>query len=154
MAAPSVPLAASPSARFASGPDALAAATELYARYLAVADRVLSDGGADPDRLNEVLTGDALAMARADAAEFRAKGLRWSGTTRYRPPILQTYGPTSISLYVCEDVSEADLLDSSGKSLVTGKGSPLAAFEAHLTVRHDGVLLIAERLFWDGPGIC
>ena len=145
-----------PAPRYATPSAALAAATQVYERYLLVLDQVLADSGARPERLETVLTGTALALAQADAAEFRVKGLRSVGAVRYRPPVLQAYEdpPVGISIYVCEDVSAVDLLDSSGRSLVSAGRNPLSGFEARLTARPDGSLVIAERNFWSGEGLC
>ncbi|MHB1234936.1 MAG: hypothetical protein ACYCZK_04600 [Microbacteriaceae bacterium] len=145
-----------PAPRYATSSDALAAATQVYERYLLVFDQVLAESGARPERLETVLTGTALALAQADAAEFRVKGLRSVGTVRYRPPVLQAYEdpPIGISIYVCEDVSAVDLLDSSGRSLVRAGRNPFSGFEARLVTRQDGSLVIAERNFWSGDGLC
>ena len=45
---------------FATEDDALAAATAAYAAYVKISDQIFMEGGANPDRLKSVATGEQL----------------------------------------------------------------------------------------------
>ncbi|MCU1570933.1 MAG: hypothetical protein JWR33_1674, partial [Naasia sp.] len=77
--APSPSPTASP--LFASEEEALAAATEAYAAYQAVADEVAEAGGAGADKYEQVATGDALAKGRESAEEYQKAGAYAVGST-------------------------------------------------------------------------
>ncbi|MCU1637074.1 MAG: hypothetical protein JWQ68_2313, partial [Cryobacterium sp.] len=56
---------------FATDEDALAAATEAYAAYLSMSDRILMDGGAQPERIREVATKPLADLEIAGFARVR-----------------------------------------------------------------------------------
>jgi hypothetical protein len=138
---------------FASEEEALAAAEEAYGAYAEVVDEVLAGGGADPSDFATVAYGSALEAANADADEFARLGYVAVGATQISSVKLQAVKPNAVSIYVCEDISNVDLLDSSGKSIVDPDRPNLQAFEVHLTVVSVD-LLVSERMPWDGDGIC
>ncbi|GAB3802713.1 hypothetical protein GCM10028798_20500 [Humibacter antri] len=143
---------------FASDAEALKAATDAYAAYLKVTDNVLSEGGADSARLESVASGDALKKVRADTADFKDNNAHTVGTTKFDSVRLAFFEPGArqpVAIYVCDDVSNVDVVDSSGKSLVAPDRKARTPW--HVTfVRpaNEGHLLVAERALWTGGGFC
>ena len=118
-AAPVEPPAPTASAApvFASEEEALAAATEAYAAYLAVSDQVGNDGGSGVDRLATLLSAEYFDEQKGSYLELQSDGLRTSGSTTFEPPILQSVERTDreavISVYVCVDVTNVRVIDQS-----------------------------------------
>ena len=161
--APSADPTPTPSATplFASDEEALAAAEEAYAAYLAVTDEILHDGGIGSERLAVVAEGGALSQAVGDADEFRSNGWRTTGATILRSISLQSNDisavPSDIVVraYVCEDVAGIDLLDKAGMSLVSPDRQTVTPFEAAFVVPSVGdSLILAEREVWGDLGVC
>ncbi len=150
-AAPSTP---SPSATpvFASEEEALAAAEEAYAAYVAVSNQVFSEGGINPERLNSVATGDFLADEMAGFERILANGWRSTGLTAFRDVVLQRYSPGSstdiVGVYVCEDVSGVDVLDSSGASVVSPSRPETTVMQVTFDLGDENALLVSSREAW------
>jgi hypothetical protein len=138
---------------FASDEEALKAATDAYAAYLAMSDTILADGGANPERLKEVASGEALVRADADVKVYSARKLHATGSTHFDSMKIQSYSPL-LSAYVCEDVSGIDVLDAQGTSLVKPDRDTRTPFEVGFEVQADGRLLLKQRTLWTGTDIC
>lgn len=142
----------SPTPVFASEEEALAAAEEAYAAYLAVSNQVFAEGGANPERLNSVATGDFLADEMAGFERVRASGWRSTGLTAYRDVVLQSYAPGSstgvVGIYVCEDVSGVDVLDASGVSVVSPSRPDTTTMQVIFDLGDSNTLLISSREAW------
>lgn len=142
---------------FASEEEALAAAEESYARYLAVADQILADGGIDPERLEDVATGSFLEAAVDGYVRFQSEGLRGTGSTQFRNMTVQSYYPESgnegiLAVYVCEDVTAVDVVDTNGQSVVPPGRPNTTTFQAVFDLGPDKQLLISSREAWsDAP---
>jgi len=138
---------------FASEEEALAAAEEAYAAYLAVSDAIFMEGGADPERLSEVATGAFLDAAVAGFHETQAEGLRSTGGTVFRNVTLQMYSPESVpfgvvGVYVCEDITAVDVVNASGQSVVSPDRPNNTLFQAVFDLGSDGRLLLSSREVW------
>ncbi len=136
---------------FASEEEALAVAEEAYWAYTRAVDEMLNNGGAQAASLEQFATGSALQQALDDADAFRADGLRSVGVRTVEGFILQLYDSESVRFYVCEDITNVDLVDSSGASLVGPDRPNRQAFEAAIDVTNKKVL---EREPWYGGGVC
>ncbi|MCY7325567.1 MAG: hypothetical protein LH605_05475, partial [Microbacteriaceae bacterium] len=92
-AAPVEPPAAAATADpvFASEEEALAAATEAYAAYLALGSQVANEGGADPERMAEVATGTAYQQELEVFASIRSDMLRGVGEQTFDTVRMQSY---------------------------------------------------------------
>jgi len=156
------PPASTPSATalFASDEEALAAAEEAYRAYLAAVDEVLQGGGLETASLDAVARGSALAQARADASEFASLGYRTVGATNLSTISLQRFdaehrNPEAVvDVYVCEDVSQVNLLDANGVSLVSIDRPPLTPFQATFGRADGETLVLTSRSAWDGERPC
>jgi hypothetical protein len=145
---------------FTSDAAALAAAKKAYERYSRVADSILADGGADPGRIDGVTTGDLRKQEHEGSADFAAKGYKESGTASIKFIRLQSADlaathdtEDAVVTYVCIDVSGIDVLDPSGKSVV----SPTRQTELSYQVSFELVnskLLPSKQESWDSGGVC
>jgi hypothetical protein len=146
---------------FASDEEALAAAKEAYAAYLAVVDGVLQDGGRDTTALSDVAVGDALDQALADAREFQAMGYRTVGSTQIGQVRLQSNNMkvgtdgVVIRAYVCEDVSQVGLFDNEGRSVVSPERPTVTPFQAAFVSSQDSAdVIVSERTVWEDLSAC
>ena len=144
---------------FASDEEALAAAEAAYRAFLETSVAVTNDGGTGPERLQAVAIGSALDAERATAERFRDEGLRTAGTAKFTVNDLQAVTAddsrgTIVTLYVCDDIRDLDLLDASGGSLVV-EGRVV---DIPYTVVIEGVdaevLRVSEKDLWTRENFC
>ena len=125
---------------FASDEEALAAAEEAYAAYLAVTDEIYAEGGAGIEKLATVTAGKQLSEDTRGFAEVERLGLHSIGATTYDGVELQQFdreseeGKGVVTIYVCQDVSLVDVFDASGSSVVRTNRPDRTRFE----VKFDG----------------
>ena len=161
-AAPSEPPAPTASAEpvFASEEEALAAATEAYAAYLAVSDEVARDGWTGTGALGDVAGGDALKEDIRIAANFFDRGYIQEGSSAFDSMSIQQSTTDSsdliITTYVCLDVSAVDILDADGRSVVPGDRAdryPLELMFATDSSIGRGFILVRSDS-WSGTDFC
>ncbi|MBH0099470.1 hypothetical protein I6E68_10010 [Salinibacterium sp. NSLL150] len=146
-------------APYASDEEALAAAEEAYAEYSRVSDEILIEGGADPQRLGAVATGDFLNVSIEEMREFEAEGYRATGITTYSDLVLQRYSPGAgpidiIGLYLCSDVSGTDVLDAAGKSIIEPTRDDVSTMQVTFTfIEADAQLVVSDQQLWES-GVC
>ena len=140
---------------FASDEEALAAAEEAYAAYLAVTDEIYAEGGAGSDRLASVAAGTLLEADSTGMADVAKLGYRSVGETKFDSFSLQSYSPNAADLksivvaYLCQDVSGVDVFDPSGSSVVSDDRPD----RTRLEVTFDGLedsrqLLVSNKVAW------
>ena len=109
---------------FASDEEALAAAEEAYAAYVALNDEVYGDGGAEAERLAEVSTNPQLEADVSGMRDIALLGYHSTGKTTFDNLRLQQYdsseldGKGIVIAYLCQDVSGVEVFDQSGQSVV------------------------------------
>jgi hypothetical protein len=147
---------------FASNAQALAAAKAAYEKYLAVSDEIFDDGGENPDRLLTVATPAVLKFEMPGFEEEKSKDRRTTGASTIDQIVLESYFPNSasgveiVTVYACVDVSNVDVLDSDGHSVVPHDRPDALTFESTFDLRSpssDTLILSSERL-WTGASIC
>lgn len=147
---------------FASDEEALAAATEAYAKYLEVSDQILSEGGENPERLDAVATPAWQKLQLEGYAKAKANGLHSVGSTAFDSLTLEAYDPGAVNgeglvrAYVCIDVSGVDVLNVEGESVVSterpGRSPAELVFD---WVNGDSPrLVVAEIEAWGGRDFC
>lgn len=162
--APAAPPAAEPPPTssppiFASDEEALAAAEAAYARYLAVSDQIAQDGGKNPERIDAVVTERFLPRAMEQLMEFSTAGLHALGNTRATSHSLINYVPddavgASITFYTCVDVGQVDVLDDSGKSVVSTERPNVSPFEIRVVARSPEQVAVDSEEYWQGVNFC
>ena len=142
---------------FASDEEALAAAEKAYADYLAVSDEIAQDGGADPERMETVAIGRGLKTAVDELREYQERGVRSIGHTSFTASSLesvhQSGNVVEVRFYVCDDVSQVDVVDNTGKSIVQ-PGRPVKLPFQVTASADEARLLVSERGFWEGVDYC
>ena len=147
---------------FASDEEALAAATEAYAAYLAMSDQILAEGGADPERIRAFTTERLADIEMEGFANVRSSGFRSVGESQFSELALQDQGKPGkagrgmLSAYVCSDVSGVDVVDANGESVVKDVRPDFTPFVISFDlISKDPIkLLVAGADVWDGPGVC
>ncbi|TFD29046.1 hypothetical protein [Cryobacterium cryoconiti] len=147
---------------FASDAEALAAATEAYAAYLAMSDKILAEGGNDPDRIRAFASQKLAEIEMEGYANFRSKGLKSVGESRFSDLILQDESPSDIAglgavtTYLCSDVSQVDVVDTNGVSVVADSRPDFTPFivSFDLVSRDPVALIVASADVWEGAGVC
>lgn len=131
--APADPVPTPTSTGFASEADAFAAAEATYRAYVDALNQVdLSD----PSTFEEVYrwtTGDANAEARESFSQMHADGWKVTGRTKYDSMTVVDSATLPITIAVCVDVSEVDVVDESGQSVVPSTRPDRQAISAQLS---------------------
>jgi hypothetical protein len=147
-AEPSSPSASSPRSSSPTSPaDAASAnATELVRSYFTMVDQLRSDPAADLKELKSVATGTQLNAVETLIDRSRDEGQRQTGTTAINELKVQSVNldnadpkagkvPTVV-IDVCWDVSKVDVLDKSGKSIVSPE-RPNAGWTRYTVANYD-----------------
>ena len=143
---------------FASDEDALAAAEELYGRYLEVANALGQSGWRDTTRLTDVTTGRALEDELKNAEDFVLKGYVQTGESTFDTVSIQQIedqgrSHVSITVYLCLDVSQVDVVDKSGESVVSSSRPDRQALEVEMN-DGDEKLKVTRSEAWSGANFC
>lgn len=146
---------------FASDEEALAAATEAYANYVAVADQIVREGGADPSRISEFVSDD---LAKSEISSFDSladRSLRGVGESSYSNFSLQkvsdeSSGEDVVMAYVCSDLSGTDVLNETGESVVSPDRQVRKPYQVTFDVSQNDSqkLVVSSVTVWDGSGVC
>jgi hypothetical protein len=137
---------------FASDEEALAAAEEAYGKYLETVALVMADGGREPERLRPFLTEKLFESELTSYEQLAANG--WHGVGSYSfemSPQDVDLTAGNVSVYVCDDRSQIDVLDANGESVVAADRPDRAASEVEFV--WTGSLVISSQTAWDGGGV-
>jgi Na+-transporting methylmalonyl-CoA/oxaloacetate decarboxylase gamma subunit len=143
---------------FASDEEALAAATEAYAAYLAAGDAAGESGSPSRNHFLSLSSGDAYEQDLSVGASFDAQGWKQVGSTSFDSMAIQSWAITTdekwrIRVYVCLDVTNSDIVDSSGTSVSKADRSLRLPLEvAFVGAGQD--LQITESRVWSGSNFC
>jgi hypothetical protein len=162
--APSPATTTSPSASptadapaFASEAEALEAARTSFTEYQALSTQIGHEGGVSPERMSAVATGEGLEYEVASLQSLADKGVRGVGEFSFDTLTLQSANLDSgaVTIYLCLDVSNTDIVDSSGNS-TTSKDRPVryplqVSFAMDASTRR---LLVENSESWLGTNFC
>ncbi|TQL48676.1 hypothetical protein FB562_1774 [Homoserinimonas aerilata] len=145
-----------PAVAFASEEEALAAAEKVLEDYLAMADLILQEGAADPERIAPLVTEKWLEVELAGYAEMRDLGVRQEGisavsATRFQQMFLQG-STTSVMIYACIDYDESMLVDGSGERI--GTTEPNTTVEVTFEAAPESSLKVAAWEKWGKGSLC
>lgn len=139
---------------FASEEEAFAAAEETYRAYVAALNEVDLSDPATFEPVYANLTGEARDSSKRELTGYHADGLRKIGPTR----LIAFYGDSldanegRLSGEVCLDVTQVQLENSEGRSVVPSDRNNFPLLEVEFTV--DGarqVLITSSNLVSDQP---
>jgi len=145
---------------FASDEEALAAAEEAYAAYLAVSDQIFQDGGREPDRLLEVATEQVVNAQMDGYEQAAANGWTSTGSTKLDTVSLQWFDPdrtkAAISIYGCVDLSGVDVVDANGTSVVSANRPDRSPFQVtfDLSSTNASQIVVSGEKPWTGENFC
>ena len=147
---------------FATDAEALAAATEAYAAYQSVADQIFAEGGNNPDRLRDVASTRLADPAMDDYLDVQNRGLYATGKNTFDNVKFQSRnedapgGRDVVIVYLCEDVSQSDVLDAAGESVVTNERPDRTALQVGFDWRDQNrdKLIVGSEGVWAGGDIC
>lgn len=144
---------------FASEEEAVEAALAVYEEYNAMADQIMADGGAEPERLAPFVDEALLESQTAGFERMQEEGVVGSGDTSFQlhqiqqGPELGTSG-LFLTAYVCLDVSETDLRDANGDSTVNPDRLDRIPNEVAWTIDADGSVRISKDSPWTAENFC
>ncbi len=144
---------------FASDEEALAAATDAYAKYLEVSDAIFANGGEGADALSEVLAGDQLQIENDGFVQVQTNGWHSIGSTKFDQVVLQQFDPTSngasiVVAYLCEDISGTQVLNATGESVRAEGLRERSLYEVTFDASPEASsLLVSDKDIW-GSGKC
>lgn len=138
---------------FTTDNQALIAATDAYAVYLNLSDQILAQGGVDPGRLQRVATGEALRQLKKQFSTYSKRQWHASGETMFDSMKVQGRSALTVTVYVCDDVSNVAVVDASGKSLLSADARTRTPVVAQF-VQHGERLLLASKTTWTGSDFC
>lgn len=143
---------------FASDEEALAAAVAAYEEYAAVVDALLARQE-PPWTLRNVADEELAQVTEAEVQQFLSEGYTATAprdipATQLQSRLAEPNGSELIVLYICEDLTNVDVVDASGESAIGERSNPRTEIE--VAVRVDATLrtTVAERTVWSGSGIC
>jgi len=146
---------------FASDEEALAAAEAAYGEYLRLLDEIFSDGGVGGDRLNAVAAAELVERQAVGFEEAMAAGETSFGTTTFDSMELQQYdsgapgGDSIVTVYVCQDVSQVDVRDKQGNSVVADGRATRIPFEVAFDLSStQSKLIVGSTEIWTGADFC
>jgi hypothetical protein len=147
---------------FASNAEALAAAKAAYENYFTTTEKILSEGGRDPDRLRTFVTPSIFKTEMQGFKDQASKGWHSSGAPTIDPVILESYFPDAtdgvdiVTIYACVDLSNVDVLDSHGQSVVPSTRPDSTTLEASFDLKRSPstTLILSRQQPWTGASIC
>jgi len=110
-----------------------------------------------------VATQDVLVEETSSYETFASSGLKGLGSTTLDSFKLQSYNDGAIepepiiTVYVCVDVTNVDVLDANGISIVNQNGRARLPFEASFIsddTTGNGKLILAAKELWTGEDFC
>ena len=137
---------------FASEEEALAAAVAAYEEYLKVSDAIAADGGANPERLKDLVTEEWYEKEADVFSSVTETGLFQTGSTQVGRTDLQDFAqdeaPPRIAIYACTDFSGTGFVDASGAEAAPPGRPEILAFQVTFQVTSSGNLRLAGSEPW------
>ncbi|HEY0248704.1 MAG TPA: hypothetical protein VGC45_10640 [Gryllotalpicola sp.] len=147
-----------PTPIFTSDADALAAATDVYKKYERASDEIAHEGGDKPERVRPYVSDAGYQHEVDEANKYKVERAHGLGYTVLNNVVLQSRveqgGFATVRVYVCEDISDVDLVDQTGKSLVSADRADYIAYVVELRSDMTRQLIIQSNTYWSGGGVC
>lgn len=129
---------------FASEEEAFAAAETTYRAYVDALNEVDLSDPATFEPVYALTSGELNAQDRESFSKLHADGTRVSGSTQILAIQPNVASFPEVTLSVCTDVSDVEVTDQSGKSLVSDDRPDLQARTITLTAEAAGDLRLAR----------
>jgi hypothetical protein len=158
---PSASASSSAPVVFASDEEALATARSTYERFVSTIDTVVAENGQRPERIDEFAVPTLAEEEKQGVQEFLENGFKISGRSLVTNAILQSRtenagGTNVVTLYVCVDISDVEVMDRSGNSAVESTRPDQNSFEVTFDSGDDQPvgLLVSSTSVWNGGSVC
>jgi len=146
---------------FASEEEALAAAEEVFGKYVDATDTMSLSGGEDLSGFDGLLTPNQLADETEQAEGLKAEGKRLIGSHGYFDFRLQQVDQSNppevyLQAYVCADLTNVKYVDAQGNDTSDPDRALSAPLEAVFvnTIENPSTLLIEDVRQWTGEDFC
>ncbi|MGL4338808.1 MAG: hypothetical protein ACRCSP_00070 [Rhodoglobus sp.] len=146
---------------FASNDEALAAATEAYAAYLALSDQVTAEGGVNPERLEPLTTPKFFEESLNSYTSYRERGIHTEGASTFDTVKLTQYrdrgsGGSFVDIYLCLDVTAVRLVSADGSNLTSADRLNRVPFQVGFDVEatEPPRMRVARSDVWVGYNFC
>ena len=145
---------------FASDEEALAAAEEAYAAYLAVSDQISAEGGLYPERIDAHVVPELRDQARKSLEAFRERNLHTAGLSSFDSTRLQgvSYpeaGGAKVTIYACLDIGSVRLISESGSDVTPAdRVDRLPLQVSFVSETPPSTLLLQSSDSWSGENFC
>lgn len=151
---------------FESEEEALAGSTQALRAFLDVSTQILADGGAAPERIDQVAASDLANDERESYVSFQTNNWHAVGTVNitgaklgfwYRHP--DAAGVVA-QLLACLDYTAVDVLDTGGLSVVDPNRENVRAVSIEISLSKDAriadrsMLAISSKDSIDRAGVC
>jgi hypothetical protein len=141
---------------------ALAAAEAAYSGYIETADQIITEGGMNPERIEQYATGPFADTEYDFYESIKQDGRRGTGTSTFSNMTLQrvkedaTAGKFVVVVTVCSDVTGTDMLDASGRSIVPADYDPTTPYWVgfFLADTSGTALKVADAGLAEQEGVC
>jgi hypothetical protein len=138
---------------FASEEEALAAAQAAYTQYLAVSDQIARDGGANPERLEGLVSKALFEESKRVFQSFEENLTIVTGSTNFDSLHFSALEKQSSAFYVCLNVGQTQLLNNEGIDVTP------AARQSRLPIlfslaKKDNHVIIESSEVWSGRNFC
>jgi len=138
---------------FASEEEALAAAVAAYEDYLKVSDAIAADGGANPERLKDLVTEEWYEKEVEVFQIIGDAGFHQAGRSSSRNAELQQYNEDQVIINVCADASETTYVDLNGVDVTSDERATLVTNEVLFEV-DQGDLVLVSSTPWSELSLC
>lgn len=143
---------------FASDDEALAAAEELYGRYLKAENKLGKGGWKDVSLVEPFVRGDALDSEHDSANDLSANNYHQTGDIKFDSISLQQFselgnGGVELTVYLCLDFTSAAVVDHENKPIEVG-GRPLRVPLEVGIDNQERQLKIRSSEPWSGGSFC
>lgn len=142
---------------FDSDEEALAAAVEAYEAYSVTSTAVGYEGGAQPERLSDLVTPDLYSQVEAEFEALHDAGLHIEGAATVSGGELAQYSPEQspiVSVYFCRDISATRVVDSDGNDVTPEGRQIVQPILAHFEAGEPRQLLVSEIERWSDDSFC
>lgn len=142
---------------FASLEEAFQAAVATYQRYVDLSNLIGAEGGANPDRILEVVQeGDWANDELGAFRELEEHGARAEGAGTFRSPRLMQYVDSAalVQLYACAQYSNLRVINNEGADITPADRPDEVPYMVTFSIGKTGSLKISKSAVWDNVGIC
>ena len=139
---------------FATDEEALAAAQVAYANYLEISDQIARDGGANPERLEGLVTKEQLQIELQNISEYAVSGFHGEGETSFDSFHIADSDQQHFSAYLCVDVTNSKLINSKGEDVTPATRVNRWPLLVNYNFDSSGKVLISGSETWTGTNFC